>query len=108
MKNTKTAMAMAIILMLFIGISSVHAQEVRTVKAGYYASVSEAILDKAIDYATAKDYEALKKLIKANLIFTMREGLRVYVVDEKLLSGKVKIRPVGHTIELWTVRGALD
>ena len=106
MKNTKTAMA--IILMLFIGVSIAQAQEVRTVKAGYYASVSEAILDKAIDYATAKDYEALKKLIRANLIFTMKEGLKVYVVDEKFMSGKIKIRPVGHTVELWTVRGALD
>jgi hypothetical protein len=42
------------------------------------------------------------------LVFELKEGLKVYVVDTKLFSGKVKIRPVGETVEVWTVLEAVS
>lgn len=79
------------------------AQDTRATKPGYLASVSEDMLDKAIDYAVAKDHAALQKLMDANLVFMLKGGLKVYIVDTKMFSGKVKIRPAGETLEVWTL-----
>jgi hypothetical protein len=79
------------------------AQDMRTTKSGYLASVSEKLLDKAVDYAVAKDYAALQKLMDTNLVFMLKGGLKVYIVDTKIFSGKVKIRPAGETVEVWTL-----
>lgn len=84
------------------------AQSTRTTKAGCWASVSEELLDKAMDYAVAKDYVALQKLLDSKLVFELKAGLEVYVVDTKFFSGKVKIRPVGETVEVWTVLEAVS
>lgn len=83
------------------------AQETRTTNPGYLASFSEELLDKAVEYAVAKDDVAFQKLLDTKLVFPLKGGLRVYIVDTKIFSGKVKIRPVGETFELWTVIEAI-
>lgn len=92
-----------VFFLIVISSTCVFAQETRTTKSGYLASMSEELLDKAIDYAVAKDNLALQKIMDANLVFMLKGGLKVYIVDTKIFSGKVKIRPVGQTPEVWTV-----
>jgi len=108
MSKSMKLVVVLISMFVFICSSYVLAQNTRTTKAGYLASVSEELLDKAISYAVAKDYVALQKLINSKLVFELKEGLKVYVVDTKLFSGKVKIRPVGETVEVWTVLEAVS
>lgn len=93
------------LISLFISLGSnfALAQDTRTTKSGYLASVSEKLLDKAIDYAVAKDHTALQKLMDTNLVFMLKSGLRIHIVDTKIFSGKVKIRPAGETVEVWTL-----
>lgn len=106
-KITKHAVVL-ISMFVFMCCSLVIAQNIRTTKAGYLASVSEELLDKAIEYAVAKDHVALQKLLNSKLVFELKAGLKVYVVDSKFFSGKVKIRPVGETVEVWTVLEAVS
>jgi len=46
---------------------------------------------------------ALQKLMDSNMVFMLKGGLKVYIVDTKIFSGKVKIRPAGQTVEVWTL-----
>ena len=92
-----------IALFIFISSTCVLAQNTRITKSGYLASVSEELLDKAIEYAVAKDNVALQKLMDSKMVFMLKGGLKVYIVDTKIFSGKVKIRPAGQTVEVWTL-----
>jgi hypothetical protein len=106
----KRTIILMIVFYLLIGIedNSVFAQTIRITKAGYPASTSEIFIDKAAEYVAANDLAALQTLIDKNLIFPLKGGLKVYVVDTKLFSGKIKIRPVGKTIEFWTLFEAVS
>ncbi len=79
----------------------------KTTKDGYIAAVSEESLDKAIDLMAANDYEALQKLMDSGLVFWLKSGLRVQIVDSTW-TGKIKIRPKGTLIEVWTVMEAVE
>ena len=84
------------------------ARETRTTNAGYPASTSEQFLDKAVEYASAHDDEALQELLDTGLVFLLKGGMEVYIVDTKLFSGKVKIRLKGSTTEVWTLYEAIS
>ena len=103
----KTKFLLLSIFILTILSSTSYCKNIRVTKSGYLASLSEKILDKAVDYAVAKDNIALQKLIDSKLVFLLKSNLKVYIVDTKLFSGKIKIRPVGETIEVWTVTEAV-
>lgn len=75
---------------------------------GHAAAVSEKLLDRVIDLSVAKDYEALQKLLDSGLVIILKKGIKVDVVDTKLFSGKIKIRPFGTNLELWTVIEAIE
>ena len=106
----KKTIIMVTVFFLFIVIGNNYAlaQNARITKSGYLASTSEELLDKAIEYAVAKDYAALQKILDTQLVFMLKGGLRVYIVDTKIFSGKVKIRPVGETFEVWTLIEAVS
>jgi hypothetical protein len=70
---------------------------------GYIAAISEKYLDDVIRYSIDKDYAAVEKLLKAGVIVQMKKGVKVYLVDTHLLSGKVEFRIPGQTDVLWTV-----
>ncbi|MFH2032176.1 MAG: hypothetical protein ABIJ40_16395 [Bacteroidota bacterium] len=82
-------------------------QEYKTTKSGYLAAVTEEYLNKVTKLISAKDYDALQKLIDTGYVFWLKEGLKVQVVDVKL-SGKIKIRPKGQLVEVWTYREAVE
>ncbi len=97
-----------IFLFIVIGNNYVLAQNIRITKSGYIASTSKELLDKAIEYIAAKDNAALQKILETKLVFVLKAGLKVYVVDTKIFSGMVKIRPVGETVEVWTLIEAVS
>jgi hypothetical protein len=101
----KSIFFVSLFLMLFHGI--VLAGEIKYTVGGHAASVSEELLDEAISLSVANDHQALQKLLESNLVIILKKGLKVEVVDTKLFSGKVKIRPYGTDIELWTVIEAI-
>lgn len=69
---------------------------------GYLASPSEEDLGKAIRYLVDKDDDALATILASGSVFKLKSGILVSIVETKVLSGKVKIRPRGQTLEFWT------
>lgn len=66
---------------------------------GFFAAVSEEVLDRVMTYQRQRDLAAIGKLMDAGLVITLATGKTVYAEHSW---GKVKIRPPGETIELWT------
>ena len=96
----------ACFVFLFCSISL--AGPIKYTVGGHAAAVSEKLLDRVVDLSVAKDYEALQKLLDSGLVIILKKGIKVEVVDTKLFSGKVKIRPFGTNLELWTVMEAIE
>ena len=95
----------AFLLFLLCGTSL--AGPIKYTVGGHAAAVSEKLLDRVISLSIAKDYAALQKLLNSKLVIILKKGIKVEVVDTKLFSGKVKIRPFGTNLELWTVMEAI-
>jgi len=98
------------ILFVFVFILSaniVFAEPSCLTKDGYFAAVSEKILDEAVDYSRQKDLKALRKLKEQNLLFSLKEGVEVYREDVTW-DGKVEIRLPGQRQTLWTLMEAVD
>lgn len=77
------------------------------VRRGTLASPSEELLDKALRYVIEDDEAALIKLMKTGQVIELRVGMRAHLV-KSTFTGKIKIRPHGQTIELWTVMEAIE
>ena len=77
-------------------------------KAGQIAAVSEAYLDEAYRYLADDDPDALQDLLDAGAVFIMVRGVRVHVLDRKIWRGRVKIRVVGTTIDLWAALASIQ
>lgn len=80
----------------------------RYTKSGNVAALSEELLDKAFDYLVAKDEVAFQRLLNTGTVFFLKGGLKVQVVKMSFFGGRVKVRPMGKTIEFWTVTEALE
>lgn len=76
-------------------------------ESGYLAAVEEELLDRAIFWAGMGDEEEFMRFIAStDLVFPLKGGLRVFV-EKFSFSGKVKIRPEGSDIAVWTIREAI-
>lgn len=76
-------------------------------ESGYIAAVEEDLLDRAIFWAGLGDAEEFERFITSNpLVFPLRAGLRVQI-DKFSFSDKVRIKPDGASISVWTVREAI-
>lgn len=95
------------LILVLILPQTIFAQEYKTTKDGYLAAISEEYLDKALDLINAEDYEALQKLIGKKVVFWLKEGLKVQVVD-RTWTGAIKIRPKGKLVEVWTFAEAVE
>ncbi len=88
--------------------SKTHTYETNTsdgwyfIKDTYIATPSEAKFDKVVEIVASGDKTAYVSYLMQNPdIIRLKKGLKVYLVEMKGW-GKVKIRPEGQTIELWT------
>ncbi len=76
-------------------------------EGGYIAAVEEDLLDRAIFWAgLGNESEFMRFMGSTDLVFPLRSGLRVRL-EKFSFSGKVRIRPEGSTISVWTVREAI-
>ena len=98
----KKVFCIMVVVVLFVIISDgyIIAQDIKTTKEGYLAATSKESLEKAMDYLSIKDFNAIEKLVEDEYVFMLKEGIRVHVVKTKTLNGMVKIRPVGQKIEV--------
>jgi len=94
--------------LVFLFCSASIAGPIKHTVGGHAAAVSEKLLDRVVDLSVAKDYEALQKLLDSGLVIILKKGIKIDVLDTKLFSGKVKIRPFGTNLELWTVIEAIE
>jgi hypothetical protein len=104
----KTAYLAVIILLAVADAAS--GQEVYYTKEGSGACVSEAALDKFMDFQAAKDLEAMAKLITSGRCVLLKRGIPVYreSLGFKSSTGKIKIRPKGETDSYWTTSSAIE
>ncbi len=105
-KKVQYLLLTSILMLIFCGPSL--AGPIRYTVGGHMAAVSEKLLDRVVDLSIAKDYAALQQLLDSGLVIILKKGIKVEVVDTKLFSGKVKIRPFGTNLELWTVMEAIE
>ena len=76
-------------------------------KAGYWASLNRAKLEKLMDMVAANDKQACSSYLSENFdVFELKAGIRVHKVDTTW-SGLVKLRIRGQTDEFWTVENAI-
>ncbi|MBW2600551.1 MAG: hypothetical protein JRD47_01280 [Deltaproteobacteria bacterium] len=94
------------------GVSSVGIEDHLTsnwyvTETGYIAAIEEELLDRAIFWAGFGDEQEFERFIASSpLVFPLRGGLRVYV-EKFSFCGKVKIRPEGSSVSVWTIREAI-
>lgn len=81
---------------------------IRYTVGGYAAALTEDLLDRVVELSVAEDFEALQKILDSGYVIILKKGIKVDVVETKLLSGKVKIRPFGTNLELWTLLEAIE
>ena len=105
-KKVQYLLLTSILMLIFCGASL--AGPIKYTVGGHMAAVSEKLLDRVVDLSIAKDYDALQQLLDSGLVIILKKGIKVEVVDTKLFSGKVKIRPFGTNLELWTVMEAIE
>lgn len=105
----KFTISVAVVLFFSVALASyASAVELPAVTRGsYLASISKVWLDKALNYSNSGDYAALQKLLDAKMVFFLKSGLKVFIVDYKTYRDKIKIRAAGSTNEVWTSYNAV-
>lgn len=78
---------------------------VRTTTGGYIAAFTKDDLIQAMKYIAIEDKKAFKSMYDQKRATPLAEGIKVRV--EEISWGKVRIRPIGHTGSVWTVREAI-
>ncbi|WP_294591598.1 hypothetical protein [uncultured Bacteroides sp.] len=81
-------------------------QNVYYTKENYVFAATEELLDKAVKLVAQGDKAAFNEMMQAQQIFLWKKNLEVYIMKSKLT--KVKVRPKGKTIEVWTVQEAIS
>ena len=97
-----------VFLLSYIFVSIAIAQPNCITKGNYLAAISEELFEQATGYLVQKDYVALQKLFVSGWVIMLKPGVPIYIEDTKIFSGKIKIRPVGFTIGVWTHIEAVD
>jgi hypothetical protein len=74
---------------------------------GYVAATEEDLLDRAIFWAGMGNEKEFERFVGSSpLVFPLKGGMRVHL-EGYSFCGKVKIRPEGSQITVWTIREAI-
>lgn len=104
MKNClKLFIVIFITLFLLIGI--VHAETKKIMKGGYVVALNES--DLKIAFALIHSKESLLLMFDNKQIWPSKDGLEVYITEVGS-HGRVKVRPAGSVLEVWTFQEALQ
>ncbi len=92
-----------ILILLFVLVPTVAAQEIWVTKGGYIGAVKEADYDRAAQFVTQKDKAAFERFVKSKEdVFIVPEGIPVYREEVIRKNRKVKVRPKGKTESFYT------
>jgi len=103
----KTLTAILVMAIVFVMVAFAYAGDVKYTKKTYIASIWEHQLDKACEVSSNDDKVAFMSMINNKLVFVMKEGIPVYIVEYSF-PGKIKIRPHGSFSEFWTLSEAVQ
>lgn len=106
----KKTVLCAVFLAVLAG-APAQAQDLYYTKEGFGACDSEAQLDKFLTFAQQKDLEAMANLVVSGRCVLLRAGIPVYRESLGFKSGttgKIKVRPKGDTMSLWTTAQAVE
>lgn len=73
-------------------------------EGGFFAAISEDVLDQVMTFQRQRDLAAIGKLMDAGLVITLAEGKTVYAERSW---GKARIRLPGEIAELWADSAAV-
>lgn len=77
-------------------------------KDGLPASESLKSLGDFVRYTVDKDTDAMGRMIESGAVITLKEGIRVRAMEHSDVAAScVRVRPVGDTVQFWTLREAL-
>ena len=107
MRKMRAAMALLVVLPLVCGLSlsdAVAGEAPCLTQAGFFAAVAEVHFDELMRYLAQKDLDAAARLMAVHhpTIMRLKEGVAVSLEETKVWSGKVRIRPQGQTLSVWT------
>jgi hypothetical protein len=74
----------------------------RLTRSGYFACASYEQFDEFTKYLVDQDKEAAAQLLVTGECSELKAGVPVEIVDTKILSGAVRIRPRGSRASVWT------
>lgn len=106
---------MLILGILLVGmflISNVAQAETGVVKDnGFFGCTDKEVYEKIVNISSSGDKEAFYKAFAAGLLSgictTFDKGQEVFIIDEWVFSGRVKLRPKGEVKEYWTTSRAV-
>lgn len=91
------------LVVLVAAVGAGRADDARVTKADYFAALSEEKLDKINELIASGDKEAVRRYMAENRdVFITKAGVKVHIVKTRL-TGKVRVRVKGDTLEFWTV-----
>lgn len=96
----------AIVFLVLMMCSATMAQDLYVTKQGFPAAMSKKTLSKFIDVWNA-DKAAGQQMINSGEVITLRGGINVFLMRAEIISGFVRIRPKGTTLEIWTLSKAI-
>ncbi len=96
-----------VVILLLLSAETATANPVALVQTSCLAALKERSLDKAFGYMMAGDRSSLNGMIAESKVFMLKRGLKVEILKKKATGGKIKIRPVGSEVEIWTIEKAL-
>lgn len=98
---------LTIVILLLLLICTINAGEWKVVKDGYWGAVTEELLERLLDLINSKDYNAIQELQDLGLVFPIKTGLVVQVVDSSNWGSLIKVRPREINLTFWTVIEAI-
>lgn len=75
-------------------------------RPNFVAAVTQPLLKEAMKYLLISDYRAFKQLLATGHVFELKPNARVYL-EKITFGGLVKIRLVGTTTAIWTLKEAI-
>lgn len=90
-----------VVWMLLVGTAA--AEEPLYATGRTLVAVTEEVLDHAVAVLRARDEPAYIELYKADLIWFLDEGTKVQVLERVPGTDKIRIRPYGTNVTLWSL-----
>lgn len=96
---------LAVICLVMLSFSVAQAKTCVT-KEGALVGISEEFLERAVQFAVAKDEVAFNKLVAANVVLVLRAGVRLELEDYGFSISKVRVP--GEVQSIWILSDLMN